>query len=137
MAEFALGGVLLPAPEMSDPALLLERIRSRMRSLREWEDRKDRYILGQLRDVTGVNLIPVLDAQQETALVGNAVGQLEATIADLLLTSKTSSGADLQPGQRPDGTYPARDAATGATAAVGGNVKPTPVTMLPMWKADP
>ena len=137
MPEFAVGyQPLLPGSGVSG-AQLLDNIRAGYRRLAEIEDAKDEYLIGQLRDVTGLDLTGLLEAQRRDSKLGVLVGGAEALAVDTLLTSSTSGGADLPPGLDALGRPVGGAVNQTEPPSLGADDGQQSFSMLPMWNADP
>lgn len=136
MAEIVVGP-LLPSPPQN-PTEMLDNLRRVYGQLTDLEDAKDDAVLELLRRNTGIDLIEFNQRHRENKAASGVFGEVEVTAVDLLLTSRTASGADLPPGVGFDGRpYSATGPTAEELAARGKQKKPQTVTMLPMWNADP
>lgn len=136
MPEFGVGNVLLPQlpPSIDELKAKVAAIRA---ANRERERQIDQAFIDFTKSLTNIDLTDAVEAGRRSESLGGGQIGPESLLIDQLLTSPTSSGADLPPGVGVDGkpiTINQKSPTEYKLDSAGNLVA---VQMLPMWEADP
>lgn len=136
MPEFSAGNTLLPQlpPSIEE---LRARVEAIQRSNREREAQADQGFIDSVQFLTGVDLTDLIARGRRAEDEKRVISVFDVVVLDSVPRVASSSNPDGGGSDSANGNLLTVNQNGQVTGAVGGNQKLPPVSMLPMWNADP